>query len=101
MTQHLRAFADPVSSDPEKMGTRFRRAVTARLLKRAMFVVRFGKHDRKIDVMRRHIVAQPRPGTGVGWRSVSRKSSRTCGHRTGVRATTVSRGSRSPRLIVG
>ncbi|MEZ5086981.1 MAG: hypothetical protein R2722_12255 [Tessaracoccus sp.] len=61
MTQHL---GQPIPSPAilEKMGTRFRRAVTAFAEASHVPVVRFGKHDRKIDVMRRHIVAQAKTG---------------------------------------
>lgn len=61
MTQHLR---QPIPSPAilERMGTRFRQAVTAFADADHIPVVRFGKNDRKIDVMRRHIAAQARTG---------------------------------------
>jgi len=46
----------------EKIGTRFRRAVDAFAEDNHIPVVRFGKGDRKIDVMRRHVAAQERTG---------------------------------------
>jgi len=61
MTQHLH---QPIPSPAilEKMGTRFRRAVAEFADRDHIPVVRFGKDDRKIDVMRRYIAAQARTG---------------------------------------
>jgi hypothetical protein len=61
MTQHLGC---PVPSPAilEKIGTRFRRAVTRFADGNHIPVLRFNKTDRKLDVMRRHIAAQARTG---------------------------------------
>jgi hypothetical protein len=61
MTQHLGC---PVPSPAilEKIGTGFRRAVAAFAAAEHVPVVRFGKDDRKIEVMRRHLAAQQATG---------------------------------------
>src|SRR2546426_65391 len=61
MTQHLGC---PVPSPAilEKIGTGFRRAVSAFAEAEHVPVVRFGKDDHKIDVMRRHLAAQQATG---------------------------------------
>jgi hypothetical protein len=54
----------------EKIGTRFRRSVTKFAADNHIPVVRFGKDDRKIDVMARYVQAQARTGrsgvAGIG-----------------------------------
>jgi hypothetical protein len=61
MTKHLgRRIASPAVM--EKIGTAFRAAVGAFADANRIPVVRFGKDDRKIDVMRPHLAAQARTG---------------------------------------
>jgi hypothetical protein len=61
MTKHLGCkIASPAVM--EKIGTAFRRAVCGFADANRIPVVRFGKNDRKIDVMRRHVAAQARTG---------------------------------------
>lgn len=65
MTQHL-GYPIPSPAILEKIGTAFRRAVGAFAEADHIPVVRFGKGDRKIDMMRRHLAAQAATGrTGV------------------------------------
>ena len=61
LTQHL---GNPIPSPAilEKIGTAFRRAVTSFAEDNRIPVVRFGKNDRKIDVMRPYLARQA--GTG-------------------------------------
>ena len=61
MTVHLK---QPIPSPAilEKIGTRFRRAVSRFAEAEHIPVVRFGKGDRKIDVMRRYLAAQAATG---------------------------------------
>jgi hypothetical protein len=61
MTQHL-GYPIPSPAIMEKIGTRFRRAVSAFAGAGHIPVVRFGKNDRKIEVMRRHVAAQAATG---------------------------------------
>ena len=62
----------------EKIGTAFRRAVASFAEANHIPVVRFGKNDRKIEVMRPYLARQP-PPAGRGWpRSGWRRSSRRC-----------------------
>jgi hypothetical protein len=61
MTQHL-GCPIPSPAIMEKIGTAFRRAVSAFAEAEHIPVVRFGKADRKIDVMRRHVAAQAATG---------------------------------------
>jgi hypothetical protein len=61
MTAHL-GLPIPSPAVLEKIGTAFRRAVSAFADAENIPVVRFSKGDRKIDVMRRHVAAQA--GTG-------------------------------------
>ena len=61
MTQHL-GYPIPSPAIMEKIGTRFRRAVSAFAGANHIPVVRFGKNDRKIEVMRRHVAAQAATG---------------------------------------
>src|SRR3981081_1423508 len=61
MTAHL---GTPITSPAtmEKMGTAFRPAVQRFAADNKIPVVRFGKHDRKIEVMRPYLVRQARTG---------------------------------------
>src|SRR5260370_21451520 len=61
MTQHL-GCPIPATAVMEKIGTRFRRAVTEFAEAEHIPVVRFRKGDRKIEVMRRHVDAQAATG---------------------------------------
>jgi hypothetical protein len=61
MTQHL-GCPVPSPAIMEKIGTAFRRAVSTFAETGHIPVVRFGKADRKIDVMRRHVAAQAATG---------------------------------------
>src|SRR5260370_2720074 len=61
MTQHL-GCPIPSPAIMEKIGTAFRRAVSTFAETEHIPVVRFGKADRKIDVMRRHVAAQAATG---------------------------------------
>lgn len=61
MTQHL-GCPIPSPAIMEKIGTRFRRAVEAFAAADHIPVVRFGKGDRKIEVMHRHLAAQEATG---------------------------------------
>src|SRR5258708_17081857 len=67
MTQHL-GCPVPSPAIMEKIGTRSRRAVSDFAEAGHIPVVRFGKDDRKIEVMRRHLAAQAatgRPGAAA------------------------------------
>ena len=61
MTQHL-GCPIPSPAIMEKIGTRFRRAVSEFAEAEHIPVVRFGKGDRKIEVMRRYVAAQAATG---------------------------------------
>src|SRR5262245_61469396 len=61
MTQHL-GKPIPSSALMEHIGTRFPRAVESYASPNGIPWVRFGKDDRKIDVMQPHIVAQAATG---------------------------------------
>ena len=67
LTQHL---GNPIPSPAilEKIGTAFRRAVASFADDNHIPVVRFGKDDRKIDVMRPYLAAQARDRPGRGGR---------------------------------
>ena len=86
MTAHL-GYPIPSPAIMEKIGTAFRRAVDEFAEANQIPVVRFGKGDRKIDVMRRYLPR--RPGrAGPGWpRSGWPRSSRTCSPRTSDRGS--------------
>jgi hypothetical protein len=78
MTQHL---GKPIPSPAlmEHIGTWFRRSVESYASSNGIPWVRFGKDDRKADVMRPHIKAQAATGRR-GWRrSGSRRCSSGCG----------------------
>src|SRR4029078_5651842 len=57
MTQHL-GYPIPSPAIMEKIGTAFRRAVSGFAEENHIPMVKFGKGDRKIEVMRRHLAAQ-------------------------------------------
>ena len=61
LTQHL---GNPIPSPAilEKIGTAFRKAVRSFAADNKIPVVRFGKDDRKIDVMRPYLAAQAATG---------------------------------------
>src|SRR6266542_316467 len=61
MTQHL-GLPIPSPAIMEKIGTSFRRAVSSFAEANHIPVVRFGKADRKIEVMRKHVAAQAKTG---------------------------------------
>ena len=61
MTRHL-GCPVPSPAIMEKIGTRFRRSVKAFADADHIPVVRFKRGDRKLEVMRRHIVAQAKTG---------------------------------------
>jgi hypothetical protein len=61
MTRHL-GYPIPSPAIMERIGTSFRRAVNAFGQDNHIPVVRFGKDDRKIDVMRPYVAAQARTG---------------------------------------
>jgi hypothetical protein len=61
MTQHL-GLPVPSPAIMEKIGARFRRSVKAFTESDHIPIVRFGKADRKLDVMKRHLAAQARTG---------------------------------------
>ena len=61
MTRHLGCRV-PSPAIMEKIGTRFRRSVKAFADADHIPMVRFRKGDRKLEVMRRHIVAQAKTG---------------------------------------
>jgi hypothetical protein len=61
MTQHL-GLPIPSPAVMEKIGTKFRREVQAFAEADHIPMVKFGKGDRKIEVMRRHIAAQAKTG---------------------------------------
>src|SRR5258707_15026439 len=65
MTQHL-GCPIPSPAIMEKIGTAFRRAVSAFAEAEHIPVVRFGKSDRTVDVMRRHVAAQAATGRAGG-----------------------------------
>jgi hypothetical protein len=61
MTAHL-GMPVPSPAILERIGTAFRRAVSAFAEAGHIPVIRFGKNDRKIEVMRRHLAAQEATG---------------------------------------
>ena len=61
MTAHL-GYPIPSPAIMEKMGTAFRRAVDRFAVDNEIPVVRFGKDDRKIEVMRPYLARQARTG---------------------------------------
>ncbi|HLK00029.1 MAG TPA: hypothetical protein VKU39_08995 [Streptosporangiaceae bacterium] len=76
MTQHL-GMPIPSPALLEKIGTRFRRQVDAFITASGVPLVRFGKDDRKIDVMQPHIAAQAATGrSGVAAVGVAQEFAR-------------------------
>jgi hypothetical protein len=76
MTQHL-GMPIPSPALMEKIGTKFRRAVESYASANGIPWVRFGKDDRKIDVMQPHIEAQAATGkSGVAAIGVSQEFQR-------------------------
>ena len=76
MTQHL---GKPIPSPAlmEHIGTRYRKAVESYAFSNGIPWVRFGKGDRKIDVMQPHIAAQVAAGrSGVAAVGVSQEFQR-------------------------
>ena len=61
MTAHL-GYPIPSPAIMEKIGTAFRRSVSRFAEGECIPVIRFGKNDRKIDVMRRHLTRQEATG---------------------------------------
>ncbi|XAS74154.1 hypothetical protein VUN82_10170 [Micrococcaceae bacterium Sec5.1] len=61
MTRHL-GYRIPSPAILEKIGTAFRRSVTSFAEANHIPLIRFAKEDRKIDVMRRYMLAQERLG---------------------------------------
>jgi hypothetical protein len=61
LREHL-GYPIPSPAVMERIGTAFRRSVMAFAEAEHVPVVRFGKNDRKIDVMRRYVAAQERTG---------------------------------------
>ena len=61
MRDHL-GYPIPSPAVMDRIGTSFRRAVDAFADDEHVPVVRFAKHDRTIEVMRRHVAAQARTG---------------------------------------
>jgi hypothetical protein len=73
MRDHL-GYPIPSPAITEKIGTAFRRSVRAFAEDEHVPVVRFDKNDRKIDVMRRYVVARARTGrSGVAAIGVARQ----------------------------
>src|SRR6476620_4085793 len=61
MTAHL-GYPIPSPAIMEKMGTAFRKAVDRFAVANVIPVVRFGKDDRKIEVMHRYLAEQAKTG---------------------------------------
>ena len=61
LREHL-GYAIPSPAIMERIGTAFRRSVSAFAADEHVPVVRFGKDDRKIEVMRRYLAAQAATG---------------------------------------
>src|SRR5258708_11128070 len=80
MTQHL-GCPIPSPAVMEKIGTRFRRAVTEFAGAEHIPGVRFGKNDPKIDLVRPYLDAQAAAGRPGPRRSGGRRSSTTCSRR--------------------
>ena len=101
MTQHL-GLPIPSPAIMEKIGTRFRRAVTAFADAERIPIVRFNKGDRKLEVMRPPPgrAGRDRPVRGRGDRGGPGVPERVRGAPNG-RHPTASRGSPSPRPTGG
>jgi hypothetical protein len=97
MTQHL-GCPIPSPAIMEKIGTAFRRAVSTFAEAEHIPVVRFGKADRKIDVMRRHVAAQAATGrSGVAAIGVAQEYRRVLVHFPAERLQPVCFASRGTR----
>jgi hypothetical protein len=94
---HAPGLSDSVPGDHGEDRPTFRKAVEPFAADNTIPVVRFGKGDRKIDVMRCYVAAQVRTArSGVrrlGWP----KNSRTCSPPWSTTARPTSRGFRLPR----
>ena len=101
MTQHL-GMPIPSPALMEKIGTKFRRAVDSFASANGIPWVKFGKDDRKIDVMQpRTWTGRPPPG-GPGWpRSAWRRSSSGSGPPTSATPRPRRRSTPSPRPTGG
>ena len=100
MTGHL-GYPIPSPAIMEKMGTAFRKAVDRFAADDEIPVVRFGKDDRKIEVMRRYVAERAKTG-GRGWpRSGWPRSSRRCSRARRRPARAMRCGSLSPRPTGG
>ena len=87
MTAHL-GYPIPSPAIMEKIGTAFRKAVDRFAADNQIPVVRFGKDDRKIDVMRPYLACQARTGrSGVAAIGVAQEF-RRCSPPPKERATT-------------
>jgi hypothetical protein len=101
MTQHL---GNPIPSPAilEKIGTRFRRSVSAFAEANHIPVVRFGKTDRKVEVMRRYLAAQARAGrSGVAAIGVAQEFQNGPAFERVAQSTLTEDGRRSPALRFG
>ena len=101
LTAHL-GYEIPSPAILEKIGTAFRRAVRSFAEDNRIPVVRFGKNDRKIDVMRPYLARQESDrGSGIAERAEHRRIHRRrwsaradargasrCGRRVGVAVST-------------
>ena len=100
MTAHL---GNPIPSPAimEKIGSAFRAAVDRFAADNKISVVRFGKDDRKVEVMRPYLARQARTGRSGVAAIGSRRSFRMCFPRRNARATTGFRGFRFSRPTGG
>ena len=100
MTQHL---GKPIPSPAlmEHIGTRFRKAVESYASSNGIPWVRFGKGDRKIDVMQPYLAAQAAGGGPVWLRSASRRGSSGSGPPASAIPGPPPRSTPSPRPTAG
>ena len=100
MTQHL---GKPIPSPAlmEHIGTRFRKAVESYASSNGIPWVRFGKGDRKIDVMQPYLAAQAAGGGPVWLRSASRRGSSGSGPPASATRRPPPRGTPSPSPTAG
>ena len=100
MTQHL-GMPIPSPALMEKIGTKFRRAVDSFASANGIPWVKFGKDDRKIDVMTPYLDRQA-ARAGQGWpRSGWRRNSSGSGPPTSAIPGPRRRSTPSPRLTGG
>src|SRR6476646_9115526 len=78
--------SDPVAGDHGKIGTAFRTAVDRFATDNNIPVVRFGKDDRNIEVMRPYLARQARTGRSGVAAMAPRRSFRMCFPRCSARA---------------